>query len=107
MIDLPDDIDLLLIDTLHTHDQLEGELLRHAGRVRPGGRIVMHDTVTFGLVDEPVYSHASPLIRISQPSGTMGLRGAIRSFLSNNDDWQIEAEYEECHGLTVLRRSDS
>jgi predicted O-methyltransferase YrrM len=107
MIDLPADIDLLLIDTLHTHDQLEGELLRHAGRVRPGGRIVMHDTVTFGLIDEPVYSHASPLIRISQPSGTMGLRSAIHSFLRNNEDWQIEAEYEECHGLTVMRRGES
>jgi predicted O-methyltransferase YrrM len=107
MTDLPDGIDLLMIDTLHTHDQLDGELLLHAGRVRPGGRIAMHDTVTFARIDEPVYAHASPMIRGINPSGSMGLRSAIDSFLLNNEDWQIEAEYEECHGLTILRRSES
>lgn len=107
MLNLPNDIDLLMIDTLHTHDQLDGELLLHAGRVRPGGRIAMHDTVTFGRIDEPVYAHASPMIRGINPSGSIGLRSAIDSFLFNNEDWYIEAEYQECHGLTILRRSES
>lgn len=105
LIDLPDGIDLLMIDTLHTHDQLVGELERHAPRVRPGGAIVCHDTVTFGAHDEPIYTHASPLLRLGEPSGYFGLMRAVNKMIECCPGWSLEAHYDHCHGLTVIRRS--
>jgi cephalosporin hydroxylase len=106
-VDLPDGIGLLLIDTIHRHDQLAAELGRHAPRVAPGGGIAMHDTVTFGSADEPIYAHASRLLQAGEPSGHAGLRRAITTFLGHHPDWMIESEYDHCHGLTVIRKSES
>lgn len=105
LTDLPDGIDLLLIDTLHTHDQLAAELERHAPRVRPGGAVVCHDTVTYGRHDEQIYSHASPLLRLGSPSGRHGLMTAINGHIGLDPRWSIESHYDHCHGLTVIRRS--
>ena len=42
---LPDsDVDLVLIDTMHTFEQTALELNLYYPRVRPGGRIYLHDT---------------------------------------------------------------
>lgn len=41
---LPDDVDLVFIDTDHTYEQTLHELALYRPRVRPGGRIVLHDT---------------------------------------------------------------
>lgn len=107
LVEIPE-CDLLMIDTLHTHDQLYAELERHAPRVRPGGAIVLHDTSTYGWDDEPVYGHASPLLRLASPSGYEGLRRAILRWRERTDlgmEYGCEVEYHHCHGLMVLRRA--
>ncbi len=45
---LPADADIVFIDTLHTFIQTTTELAVYGPRVRPGGRIVCHDTLLTG-----------------------------------------------------------
>lgn len=83
-----DDTDLLLIDTLHTADQVRSEL-KHAGQVRRF--IVLHDTVTFGETGE---------------GGAPGILVAVREFLDANPQWFIRDQYINNNGLMVLARKD-
>jgi uncharacterized protein (TIGR03032 family) len=101
--DLPE-VDLLFIDTLHTYRQLSLELARHAPRV--GRYIILHDTETFGRRDEPLYDHASPIVREAGPGEKRGLVAAYRDFLETPEGlhWTVEAHYPNNNGLTVLRR---
>lgn len=41
---LPDNVDVLFIDTSHTYEQTKAELELYWGKVKPGGVIVLHDT---------------------------------------------------------------
>jgi hypothetical protein len=44
---LPNDLDVLFVDTIHTFEQVRDELAMWGDRVRPGGVIVFHDTDLF------------------------------------------------------------
>lgn len=88
--------DILMIDTLHTYHQLLSELSRHACMVRRW--IVMHDTETFGLVDEQVYHPSSP----QEDHGKAGLVAAIDDFLASDQSWERKHVYTHNNGLTVL-----
>ena len=103
MVNVIEETDLLFIDTLHTYAQLRGELAKHADRVRKNGVIILHDTVTYGHQDEPMYSHASPLARPTY-AGKAGLLMAIDEFIDTNNKWRIELIRQNNNGLTVLRR---
>ena len=84
--------DMLFIDTLHTRAQLAVELARHSPNVRK--TIVMHDTTTFGYVDEKTH----------QPGG---LVAAITDFLASpaGEAWRITETRTNNNGLTVLERA--
>lgn len=41
---LPDDVDVVFIDTVHTYTHTLAELMVYSDKVRPGGVIVCHDT---------------------------------------------------------------
>ena len=83
-----DEIDLLFIDSMHTYEHLSKELAMHAGRVRK--YILMHDTTTFGNVDQ---------------TGTgRGLWPAVEEFLASHTEWFVLERRTNCHGLTVLQR---
>lgn len=41
---LPDDVDVVFIDTVHTYSHTLAELMTYSDKVRPGGVIVCHDT---------------------------------------------------------------
>lgn len=41
---LPDDADIVFIDTIHTYEHTLSELNVYFHKVRPGGRILLHDT---------------------------------------------------------------
>lgn len=84
-VELPEKIDLLFIDTIHTAQQVYEELSRHAPKVR--GLIVLHDTKTFGERGE---------------DGGPGLLPALRRFLKEHPEWTVLKHYEDWHGLTVL-----
>lgn len=79
--------DLLFIDTRHTYAQLTAELGLHAAHARRW--IVLHDTVTNGLVGE-------------EP-GTEGIGRAVDEFLALGD-FVVHAHHANNNGLTVLRR---
>jgi hypothetical protein len=79
--------DVLFIDSLHTREQLDIELRRHAPNVTES--ILMHDTTIFGERGE---------------DGGQGLLVAIREFLSDFPEWRQIAHWPNCNGLTLLRR---
>lgn len=97
--------DLLFIDTLHTYSQLIQELKKHSVDVKK--YIILHDTETFGNVDESVYSHASNLATLESKS--VGLKSAIRDFLLDSEDgknWEAKESFTHNNGLTILRRKN-
>lgn len=79
--------DLLLIDTLHTADQLASELARHEEHVARW--IALHDTATFGDVGE---------------DGGPGLRDAVARFLERRRWWWIREDCPHNNGLMILER---
>ena len=52
--EIPQPIDLLFIDTLHTYGQLKAELAKYGPMMRAGGWIVIHDYVAFSGLTEAV-----------------------------------------------------
>lgn len=76
-IDIPE-VDMLFIDTLHTYDQLRGELARHGNKAKK--YLVFHDTV----------------------SCENELMPAIEEFLKANKKWKIKEHYKNNNGVMVL-----
>lgn len=95
--------DLLFIDTLHTYNQLIKELNLHSEKVSK--YIILHDTTSFGLIDEIIYNHASDEIK-NKPAFKQGLWNAVIEFLEteNGKKWLLEYKYENNNGLTILKR---
>ena len=101
-----EETDCLLIDTRHTYSQLCAELQLHSPRVRNLGHIILHDTYTFGYIDEPAYPHASnAALRWGKMSAKRGLRLALTEFVDRMPDWRIVLDHPHNNGLTILRRS--
>ena len=78
--------DLLLLDSVHTHEQVAFEL-RFAPRV--SRYIMLHDTETFGDVGE---------------NGGPGIWPAVAEFLRSSPDWELLQHDPRENGLTILRR---
>lgn len=94
--------DLLFIDTLHIYSQLKKELELHAKNVRK--YIVLHDTFTYGNIDEPTDWQSPEILTNYLIEQKTGLRPAINEFLELNKDWFIFKEYKNNNGLTILKR---
>lgn len=86
--------DLLFIDTVHTYAQLSNELSLHANKVIK--YIVLHDTQHFGDVGVD-----------AQGKNTEGLTKAVTEFLNKNPDWVIAEQFENCFGLTILKKTNN
>jgi hypothetical protein len=95
--------DLLFIDTLHTYNQLIKELELHSEK--SSKYIILHDTTTFGNVDEMIYEHASPLV-INESINKRGLWNAVVDFLETEKgkNWEVLERHTNNNGLTVLKR---
>lgn len=96
-----EETDLLFIDTLHTYNQLILELDKHENKVKK--YIILHDTTTFGRIDEDLYSHASDIIKSSEKSN-QGLRTAMEFFLEKNKNWSVLEDFTNNNGLTILKK---
>ena len=98
--------DLLFIDTLHTYFQLYNELVRHSNSITT--YIALHDTVSFGTIDEKFYSNGSDvkMSDLVQPTYKTGLIKAIEDFLKTEQgkNWYIFKVYTNNNGLTILKR---
>lgn len=104
-----DETDILFIDTLHVYYQLFNELKTHSVKVKK--YILLHDTVTYGEIDEPLYS-ANAAVKMSDKimsiTGKQGLLQAIEDFFNNTEDgknWKKLITYSYNNGLTVLKRN--
>jgi hypothetical protein len=106
-VNLPEEVDLLFIDTWHVYGHLKRELNKHNSRIRK--YIIMHDTTVDGLVGESVrmgYNIEKQL----ESSGytideiTSGLWPAIEEFLKDHPEWKLRERYTNCNGLTILER---
>lgn len=95
--------DLLFIDTLHTYNQLSNELKKHHSKVNKF--IILHDTETFGQVDELIYAHGSDVIKNTNAFKT-GLMNAVNDFLEseNGESWKIKEIFKNNNGLCILER---
>jgi len=102
-IDIKENTDLLFIDTLHTYNQLYQELSLHASKIEKF--IIMHDTTTYGYIDETIYNHASEKIK-NQPKTKQGLIPAIEDFLNSKEgsNWFIKEKFDNNNGLIILER---
>jgi hypothetical protein len=78
--------DLLFIDTRHTFEQLRQELALHSHKVKKW--IILHDTVTFGLIGE---------------DSKLGLLTGVIEFLTRGT-FVIKEQFSNNNGLMVLER---
>jgi methyltransferase family protein len=100
--------DLLFIDTWHVYGQLKRELemFHHLTR-----RIILHDTTVDELIGETVRLKTNIIGQMGSTGWQMGeivvgLWPAVTEFLVAHPEWEIEARYAHCNGLTILRRRD-
>lgn len=102
-----EETDLLFIDTLHRYFQLYNELGLHAKKVKK--YIILHDTETYGIIDEPLYSPLAD-VKMSQKilsTNKQGLLHAVEDFLNETKEgknWEIKEQFKNNNGLTILSR---
>jgi hypothetical protein len=89
--------DLLFIDTLHSYNQLKSELNLHSKNVKK--YIILHDTESCAHRDETNYFNL-----ITEDLHKKGLQPALDEFLENNKDWELEKQFKNNCGLTILKR---
>jgi predicted O-methyltransferase YrrM len=87
---LPVAVDVLFIDTSHAYKQTLAELEMYAGRVRPGGKIILHDT-------ELEYPEAADA---GDPAFPVAV--ALREWASKQDDEPMIEWVSGCYGLAVV-----
>lgn len=75
---------VLFIDSYHSGQQLYEELVKHQHRAL--GKIVLHDTETYGQVGQ---------------DKTQGLQAAVRKFVDKTR-WRVHVHFPNNNGLTVL-----
>lgn len=93
--------EILFIDTLHTYNQLYNELVKHHSNVSK--YIILHDTTSFGRVDENIYNHASDDVK-NMSKTKVGVRTAMEDFLNEVGGWEIEKDFTNNNGLTILKK---
>lgn len=81
-------MDLLLVDSHHTYDQVNQELSRFGGFAQK--YIIFHDTELYGLS--------------GQDTGSVGIWPAINEFLDAHPEWQIIEQRYNNNGLLVVEK---
>lgn len=70
---LPDQVDIVFIDTSHTFEQTKRELELYVGKVKPGGVMVLHDTELerpdASPASDPAFPVAEAVRQFSEASG--------------------------------------
>ena len=85
--------DMLFVDTLHTADQVYGELKRHHEKVSRW--IALHDTETFREFGEGDSTEAR----------VPGLMPGIRRFLGEHPEWMVMTVRRNNNGMMVLTKN--
>ena len=99
--------DLVLIDTWHVYGQLKRELAKFHPLAK---RILLHDTTVDALLGETVRLQLDLEEQVRQTGWdvgevVVGLWPAVTEFLLEHPEWELEARFENCYGLTVLHKA--
>lgn len=86
---LPDNVDIVFIDTSHTYEQTKQELELYVRKVKPGGLILLHDT-------ELRRPEASP-----ESDPDFPVAQAVKEFVAGDERLSVEW-VEGCYGLGVV-----
>jgi predicted O-methyltransferase YrrM len=86
---LPDQVDIVFIDTNHTYDLTTAELTEYLPRVRSGGRILLHDTALESTANA------------TTPQPPYPVRTAIADFCAEHGLVWSSVDY--CNGLGVIQ----
>ncbi len=90
--DLPDQVDVVFIDTVHTYTHTLAELMAYAPKVRPGGVIICHDTE----LDHAPTDPGPPAFPVAT---------AIQEWLAVSG-WDVDW-HPGCYGLAVIRKPEA
>lgn len=89
--DLPEDVDIVFIDTLHTRDQVYAELSRHGKQCKR--YLIGHD----------YHGPFGTSCQAGENKG--GVQAGVKAFLAEHPEWKIKETYEHNNGLFVLERA--
>ena len=98
-LNITNSVDLTFIDTWHIYGQLKRELDKFSKITNK--YIIMHDTTSYELRDEPLTSENA--WEGAPPTGK-GLWAAVTEFLESTDEWILHKRYTNNNGLTILKR---
>jgi hypothetical protein len=108
-VDLPNNVDLLFIDTWHVYGHLKRELVKHHDKVLK--YIVLHDTTVDEWNGESIRCGFN-VKKQAKESGypaeeiTKGLWPAVEEFLKEHEaEWKLHERFTNNNGLTILKRS--
>lgn len=97
--------DLLLLDSLHTYEQVKAELELVKGRVDK--YLIFHDWITFGSIGADGESGRQSWTYqtgVSVPEEHLGIMPAILGFMAEEPEWDVLEANPFSHGLLVLKR---
>ena len=107
-VDLPNNVDLLFIDTWHVYGHLKRELAKHHEKVLK--YIVLHDTTVDEWKGESIRCDMN-VKKQAEESGypeeeiTKGLWPAVEEFLKEHEaEWKLHERFTNNNGLTILKR---
>lgn len=83
-----DEVDLLLVDSHHTYDQVKAELDLHGDKVYK--YICFHDVELYGIS--------------GQDSGSVGIWPAINEWMATRPEWKIKEHRKNNNGMLILER---
>ena len=83
----------VILDLIHTHAHVLGELQRYADLVTPGSYIVVLDTIMEDLPDD--YFAGKPYGKGNNPAT------AVRAFLANDNRFEVDREIEDRALITL------
>lgn len=100
-------VDLLFIDTWHIYGHLKRELEQHHSNVNK--YIILHDTELDGEFGESIRCNSNipeQSAKTGYPISEIikGLKPAVNEFVTSNLEWVVHEHFENCNGLTILKR---
>lgn len=88
--DLPEEVDIVFIDTLHTRDQVYAELTRHSKQCKR--YLLGHD----------FFGPFGAACQVGENKG--GVQAGVKAFLAEHPEWKIKETHSHNNGLFVLER---
>lgn len=96
--------DLLLVDSLHTYDQVRQELALHGHKVRK--YLIFHDTIFWAYKNE-IDSGGEADHAFYSRRHKQGIGPAIEEYMTAHPEWQIIEHHYHQSGLTVYARLEA